>query len=96
MRYDIKFSTFVNNTGSEASREELLSFLNALASKEGIEGYTLVNSVGYWAGVNENSYTLELIGITKAKAVKVANSLKEAFNQDAVILIPVKNQSILI
>ena len=52
----------------------------------GVDGASLQAGAGIWQGNFEPSYTLYLIGITKRKAGQIADAIKQAFTQDAVIL----------
>jgi len=94
--YRIIFSTYVNTTGQESTEAELLDYLNKLSKRNGVEGYTLRTAIGYWAGVNERSFELDLIEVDESLAQKLAGTIKKHFKQDAVILQPVQLNSIFI
>ena len=58
--------------------------------RRGIDGYTLLSGLGYWKGVAERSYTIEVAGIEDARILdslsSAAEDLKEAFDQESVLL----------
>ena len=59
-------------------------------NRRGIDGYTLLSGLRYWKGVAERSYTIEVAGIEDAHILEdltsVARDLKEAFDQESVLL----------
>jgi len=52
------------------------------------EGYTLLNGIGYWQGVPEQSLVIEIIGTEKdaARVELVAYEIKKANVQEAVLI----------
>ena len=86
MNYKITFSTYVNATGTSTGKRKLQSDLVAIARANNIQGFTLTNQVGYWAGELEQSHALTLLDTTQTQARKVALDVKRLYNQDAVIL----------
>lgn len=57
--------------------------------RQGIDAYTLIKGVGYWKGIAEQSYTVEVKGVTDALDIDsikaVSEDLKTAFDQEAVL-----------
>lgn len=92
MNFEIIFSTYVNKTGKHTGRQQLETDLVSLAKKHNIEGFSLRDQLGYWAGELEQSHVLELLDTNKAQAFAVANELKTKYQQDAVIVRPVEQK----
>lgn len=88
MNYIITFSTYVNKTGDVSTTEEVETYLVTLAKKYNIQGFSLTEQLGYWAGETETSYILTLLDSHKRIAVDVAEEVKKHYQQDAVILKP--------
>jgi hypothetical protein len=86
MNYKITFSTYVNNTGKSTGRAQLQRDLVLVAKNNNIQGFTLTDQVGYWAGEIEASHALTLLDTTPQQARAVALALKKRYYQDAVIL----------
>lgn len=89
MNYEIIFSTFINKTQASTPRLELEQDLVAIAKVNDVQGFSLRDQLGYWAGELEQSHVLELLDINKATAFAVANQIKSRYSQDAVIVRPV-------
>lgn len=92
MNFEIIFSTYINKTGKQTDQATLESDLVAIAKQHNIEGFSLRNQLGYWAGELEQSHILELLDTNKAQAFAVANELKTKYEQDAVIVRPVEQK----
>jgi hypothetical protein len=92
MNWQIIFSTYINKTGNETGRLELEDYLVKLAEKRNIQGFSLSNQTGFWAGVKETSYNLTLFDISKQKAFELAREIKNHFEQDSVIIKPIEEQ----
>jgi len=92
MNYAIIFSTYVNATKKHTPQHELENKLVQIAKEHAINGFSLRNQLGYWAGELEQSHVLELLDTNKAQAFQVANELKTMFIQDAVIVRPIENK----
>lgn len=86
MNYKITFSTFVNSTGQSISKRALQLDLVEIAGRNHIQGFTLTDQTGYWAGELEASHALTLLDTSPAQARKVATELKKHYKQQAVIL----------
>lgn len=94
MNYKITFSTYVNATGTHTNRKALLSDLVAIANVNHVQGWSLSDQTGYWAGEIEASHALTLLDTTPGIARSVAEQLKSRYHQDAVILEPLPNTEV--
>ncbi len=89
MNFEIIFSTYINATKTTTPRLDLERDLVAIAKVNGVNGFSLRDQLGYWAGELEQSHVLELLDIDKATAFSVAGQIKSKYKQDAVIVRPV-------
>lgn len=94
MNYKITFSTYVNATGTSTPRKRLLSDLIEIANNNRVQGWTLSDQTGYWAGEVEQSHALTLLDIEPVQAKKVAEAIKLMYSQDAVILEQLPNTGV--
>lgn len=94
MNYKITFSTYVNATGESTPRRKLLSNLIEIANRNQIQGWTLTDQTGYWAGEVERSHALTLLDTSPEQARQVAGLIKHMFSQDAVILEPLADNGV--
>ena len=71
--------------------------IEKIASKH-FEGFTIFKAKGFWRLQKENSSILEIEApkIKKAKINKLAKEIKEANNQEAVMVQEIKNHAWLI
>jgi hypothetical protein len=91
MNYRIIFSTYINSKNTSTPRKKLEQQLVALAKKHGLQGFSLSEQLGYWAGTLEQSHILTLLDIQKDVALNVATDIKSMYEQDAVIVEPINN-----
>jgi len=96
MNYEIIFSTYVNRTKKSTSKYELEQDLVTIAKVNDVQGFSLRDQLGYWAGELEASHVLELLDCDKAKAFSIARQLKSKYEQDAVIVRPVASTTYFI
>ena len=58
-------------------------------SRNGVDAYTLIRGIGYWKGVAERSYTVEVKGIEDTREIEkmksVSDELKKEFDQESVL-----------
>lgn len=94
MNYQITFSTYVNATGQSTPRRTLLSDLLELANNHKIQGWTLRDQTGMWAGEIEASHSLTLLDVEPVNARAFALALKKHYSQDAVILEPLPDNGV--
>lgn len=94
MNYKITFSTYVNATGTHTAKKTLLSDLIAMANVNHVQGWSLTDQTGYWAGEVEASHALTLLDTTPEIARSVAGQLKRQYKQDAVILEPLPDNEV--
>ena len=92
MNYEIIFSTYINKTKTYTPRKQLESDLVDVAKNNNVQGFSLRNQLGYWAGELEKSHVLELLDTSKTVAFEVAQELKQLYKQDAVIVRPVETE----
>lgn len=92
MNYQIIFSTYNSKTGVQTERSQLEADLVALANTNSIQGFSLSDQLGYWAGELEQSHVLTLLGVNKRQAFSFAEQLKAHFDQEAVIVKPIKEE----
>lgn len=62
--------------------------VSRILSSAGIDGFTIQEVEGYWEGLSEKSYiiTVALDDITTVRLMQVAGELRDAYNQDAVMV----------
>lgn len=96
MNFEIIFSTYINATGTQTPRLELEQDLCTIAKVNDVQGFSLRDQLGYWAGTLEQSHVLELLDCPKSKAFSVARQLKAKYSQDAVIVRPVESKTYFI
>lgn len=86
MNYKVTFSTYVNATGEHTGKKTLQRDLVAIANVNHIQGWSLQDQTGFWAGEVEASHALTLLDVAPEQARAVAEQLKSLYHQDAVIL----------
>lgn len=96
MNFEIIFSTYINKTRTQTPRHELEQDLCTIAKVNDVQGFSLRDQLGYWAGELEQSHVLELLDTNKATAFSVARQLKSKYSQDAVIVRPVESKAYFI
>lgn len=94
MNYQITFSTYVNATGKTTPRSTLLSDLLEFANNAGVQGWTLRDQTGMWAGEIEASHSLTLLDVEPVVAREFAKQIKKHYSQDAVILEPLPDNGV--
>lgn len=94
MNYKITFSTYVNATGKSTPRRTLLSDLLEFANNHKIQGWTLSDQTGMWAGEIEASHALTLLDVEPTDARAMAEQIKKHYSQDAVILEPLPDNGV--
>lgn len=92
MNFEIVFSTYINSKHTQTPRKELEQYLVKLAKDHNIQGFSLSNQLGYWAGELEQSHVLTLLDVNKEMAFAVAADVKAHFEQQAVIVKPITEQ----
>lgn len=90
MEYQIIFSTYNNKTKQQKSRLELERDLVEFAKSNDLAGFSLTDQLGYWAGELEQSHILTLLDVPKQKAFGLAEQIRDKYDQQAVIVRPVK------
>jgi len=90
MEYQIIFSTYNNKTKQQKTRLELERDLVELAKQNDLAGFSLTDQLGYWAGELEQSHILTLLDVSKQKAFGLAEQIRDKYEQEAVIVRPVK------
>lgn len=75
----------------DVNRETIYSILDSY-----VDGYTVTPSVGSWRGVRENSPAIDLVGVNLPKATDIANAIRDANNQEAVMLLEFSAVSTLV
>jgi hypothetical protein len=86
MNYRITFSTYVNATGNSTPRKKLLADLIELANGQGVQGWSLTDQTGCYAGELELSHNLTVFDTSSQQAEALAVAIKKHFNQLEVIL----------
>ena len=51
-----------------------------------VDGYTLQKARGYWKGESEKNAIVSVIGLSKAKALRIAKELKRELKQQSVLI----------
>jgi hypothetical protein len=74
-----------NNKTHQVNEEKLKEIINKY-----FEGYTIINSIGYWKGTKEESRIIEIDTTNKEQVIKAIQELKEALEQEAIGLIEIK------
>lgn len=94
MNYKITFSTYVNATGEHTPKTRLLRDLAELSGKHKIQGWSLTDSDGYYAGELELSHNLTIFDITPQQAEALARDIKKQYHQLEVILEKLPNTDV--
>lgn len=68
------------------NRRRFRRVLLQCTARAGVDGWTLIHTVGAWQGNTEPSFLLEIEGITHTTGRKLAKILRETFQQQAVML----------
>ena len=80
-RYDV-----TEEVNDERHKNYAITVSNALSSV-GIDGFTIQEVQGYWQGVPEKSYIITVLTDKSSGDIdKVAELLRDRYNQDAVIV----------
>lgn len=66
--------------------------IEAIIARHGIDDYAMLSGVGCWKGQREKALTLEFIGSDRETVRAIAEAIREANKQDAVLVqhIPVE------
>lgn len=66
--------------------------IEAIIAQHGIEGYAMLTGTGYWKGQKELALTLEFIGANRETIRAIAEEIRTANKQEAVLVqhIPVE------
>lgn len=86
MNYRITFSTYVNSTGTTTPKTKMLKDLIELANIQQIQGWSLTDQTGCYAGELELSHAMTLFDVEPAQAETLALAIKGHFQQLEVIL----------
>ena len=85
----ITFSPDHNGEKSPYSKGMIRDKVAETMNRAGIDGYTLIKGLGYWKGIAERSYAIEVAGIEDTsdleKVDSIAEDLKKEFDQEAVL-----------
>lgn len=60
------------------------------------DGFTLIPAIGYWKGQPENSLIIELDGLSAFDAGRIAEAIRQANNQQAVLVQEIVTESKLV
>ena len=75
----------------DKNRDAVISILSKY-----FESFTLVPQLGYWKGNAEPSIAIEIIGAAYADVLKACKEIREANNQEAVLIFSVTGKSSVI
>lgn len=66
--------------------------IEAIIAQHGIDGYAMLTGIGYWKGQKELALTIEFIGSDRATVRAIAEEIRAANKQEAVLVqyIPVE------
>lgn len=70
--------------------------IEAIIAQHGIEGYAMLTGTGYWKGQKEQALTFEFIGANRETIRAIAEEIRTANKQEAVLVqhIPVEAELI--
>jgi len=74
-----------NNKTHQVEEEKLKKVINKY-----FEGYTIIQSAGYWRGTKEESRIVEIETENKEQVLKAIEELKAVLKQEAIGLIRIK------
>lgn len=79
-----EYNESVNNARCEAYPE----MVSRVCQQNGIDGFTIIPVTGYWQGVKEVSYKIEVAVESELEHVidEIAKELGSLYNQDAVMI----------
>ena len=60
--------------------------VSGVLSSVGIDGFTMQEVLGYWQGIPEKSYTITIATENGSAIDKIAERLRDMYNQDAVMV----------
>lgn len=83
--YDIQPDNTVEHI-NELHTGEYSQVVADILEAYGVNGFTIYPVQGYWMGKAEQSFKIEIAGISYIKASKICNELRDTYNQDAVML----------
>lgn len=83
MNYIYTFFIGADNVTGEVNKSEVLKYFNKFTT-----GYTLIDTLGYWNGKQENSIKVEIIGDTNAcyQMQLHKKTLENILQQESIIL----------
>ena len=91
--YRIYFGCKIPNSPWQVSKTQLLLLLNSYPE---IKGYTLFEAEGYWLGVNEPTFVLEIGLPSPVFGMTIAYDYLLTFNQQSVMIVMPDNECIFI
>jgi hypothetical protein len=75
--------------GEQIDHDKAEWWINEYLDQHDIKGYTLLKGIGYWQGMKEHCFIVEVIADSPSKTLDmecVANMLAQHFNQDSVLV----------
>lgn len=85
----VTFSPDHNGEKSPYSKGQIKEKIADIMNRNNFEGYTLIKGIGYWRGIAERSYTVEVKGIEDIRDIEsmreVSSELKDAFDQESTL-----------
>ena len=80
-----------DDMGDEINAERLLNYrgeVSTVLARRGIDGFTIYPVTGYWQGVQEDSFKIEIAtDVKNAHTVNsIAKELRDMYNQDSVMV----------
>jgi len=76
-----------NNTTHHVEEEKLKAVINKY-----FEGYTIIESAGYWKGTKEESRIVEIETENKEQVLQAIEELKAVLEQEAIGLVEIPQQ----
>lgn len=85
----VTFSPDHDGEKSPFSKGQIKDKIASAMNRQGIEAYTLIKGVGYWRGIAERSYTIEVKGVSDTRIPEsmreVSEELKKEFDQESIL-----------
>lgn len=66
--------------------EAFNQFVKEVIDRELPGGYTLLNAVGHWQGLEESSHVLIALDADPQKIINIAEAYKSRFKQEAILI----------
>ena len=76
----------ITDTENNLRLQSYEDYVSTVLSKYGIDGFTIYKVKGYWQGKAEISFKIEIATDDDSNIDKIAEILRDTYNQDAVMV----------